>query len=156
MDGQVAAVALAPVAIDFDQPTDVLAHFTAKVSLDRVLLVDEFADADHLLVGQLARFGVGVDPRRREDLVRTREPDPKYVRESDLDALVVRNVDAGNSCHVVLSLPLLVLGVFANHHHAPVPTDNLALVATWLDGCSDFHNSPEIDPWETRIAYRNR
>src|SRR5262245_10908766 len=43
---------------------------------------------------------------------------------------------------MALSLPLFVLRVFANHHHAPVPADNLALVAAWLNGCSNFHRVP--------------
>src|SRR6187551_3887939 len=41
-----------------------------------------------------------------------------------------------------LPLPLLVFWIFANDHDAAVPADNLALVATWLDGCSDLHDSP--------------
>jgi len=36
-----------------------------------------------------------------------------------------------------------MLWIFADDHYATVPADNLALVATWLDGCSDLHDSPE-------------
>jgi hypothetical protein len=35
-----------------------------------------------------------------------------------------------------------MLRVFANDHDAAVPADDLALIAAWLDGCSDFHSSP--------------
>lgn len=41
-----------------------------------------------------------------------------------------------------LSLPLLVFWIFANDHDAPVPANYLALVASWLDGGSNFHDFP--------------
>src|SRR3954454_19041447 len=37
------------------------------------------------------------------------------------------------------ALPLLVLGVRANDHHGPVPTDHFAVVTARLDGRSDLH-----------------
>ncbi len=48
-----------------------------------------------------------------------------------------------------LSLSLLVLWIFANHHDATVPPNDFALVATWFNGCSDLHDSPEmaVAPW---------
>ena len=38
-----------------------------------------------------------------------------------------------------LALPLLVPRILANHHHATVPANHLALVADLLDTRLDFH-----------------
>src|SRR5262245_57535585 len=48
MDGQVAAVALAAVAADFDQPLDVHVHFTPQVPLNLDVAVDELTQSAHL------------------------------------------------------------------------------------------------------------
>src|SRR3954467_4349973 len=42
-----------------------------------------------------------------------------------------------------LTLPLLMAGVVAEHHHAPVPTDDLALVTDLLDARLDLHSLAE-------------
>jgi hypothetical protein len=39
-----------------------------------------------------------------------------------------------------LSLSLFVLRIFANDRHPPFTADNFALVADFLNGCSDFHD----------------
>src|SRR3954453_16009938 len=41
-----------------------------------------------------------------------------------------------------LSLPLLVPGVGADHHGAPVPLDHAAALTHWLDGRANFHRDP--------------
>jgi hypothetical protein len=38
-----------------------------------------------------------------------------------------------------LALALLVPGVFADHHHTPVTTDDLALLTNFLDARAYFH-----------------
>jgi hypothetical protein len=40
-----------------------------------------------------------------------------------------------------LALPLLVPRILANHHHATVPANHLALVADLLDARLDFHRA---------------
>jgi len=56
---------------------------------------------------------------------------------TDLNALLARDVDAGDAGHR-LPLPLLVFRVGADDHHGAMATDHLAVVATGLDGGSDF------------------
>src|SRR5690606_26481825 len=53
-----------------------------------------------LVLGELVHTGVGVDPGVLEGLVRAGAADPENVGESDLHALVAREVDAGKACHV--------------------------------------------------------
>ena len=90
----------------------------------------------------LTQTNVNPDTRVRdlteEQVNRLRELiDRRYKVEGDLDALLARDVDAGNACHR-LPLPLLVLRVRADDHHGAVATDDLAVVAARLDGGSDF------------------
>ena len=53
------------------------------------------------------------------------------VRESDDNSLVSWEIDSGNTCHD-LTLPLLMLRVFANHANDPSALDHFALVANPL------------------------
>jgi hypothetical protein len=75
MDGKVAPVALAAVAVDFDKAPDVLAHFAPEVAFDDEVLVDDIADAEEFLIGEFARLGIGADGGLSENLLRAGEPD---------------------------------------------------------------------------------
>jgi hypothetical protein len=64
------------------------------------------------------------------------------VRECDLDALVAREVDAGDASHDFvgpLTLALLVARVAADDADDALALDDLALGANRFDGCSNFH-----------------
>ena len=89
MNREVAAMALAAVAVDLDQTLDVLAHFTAKVTLDRVVLLDVVADANELFICKVARTRSGVDAGRRQELAGAGRADAIDVAQGDLDALLV-------------------------------------------------------------------
>src|SRR6476619_8235835 len=41
-----------------------------------------------------------------------------------------------------LTLPLLVPGIGADHHGAPMPLDDAAALTHWLDGRANFHRDP--------------
>src|SRR5579883_124249 len=100
--GQPAAVPQAPVAADLHQPLDVQVHLAAQVALDRVLVVDQLADAAHLVLGQLADALRGLDIRPRDDLLCARASDAVDVRQRDEDRLVARYVDARDTCHPLI------------------------------------------------------
>mgnify|MGYP006957830428 CR=1 FL=1 len=59
--------------------------------------------------------------------------DPEDVREPDFNPLGPRKVNACNTRHNCLPLPLLVLGVRADDPHDTLATHDLALVADLLD-----------------------
>ena len=67
-----------------------------------------------------------------------RQPDPVDVGKGDLDALLARDVDAGDTCHRVSPAAACAWG-FADDHHGAVAPDDLAVVAPRLDGRSDLH-----------------
>src|SRR4029077_10292729 len=66
------------------------------------------------------------------------------IRERDLESLLARDVDAGDTGHrdaSFLTLPLLVARVLADHPDRAMPADDLALVAHLLDRRPNLHNS---------------
>src|SRR5262245_34307343 len=55
----------------------------------------------------------------------------------------------------VLSLPLLVPGVGADHHGAPVPLDHAAALTHRLDGRAYFHRDPSSGSVAAAQRWRN-
>src|SRR5690606_7757379 len=100
VDREAAAVTDALGAGDRHLAADVGLDLAAQVALDLVVRVDPVAQAAELVLGELVHTGVGVDPGVLEGLVRAGAADPENVGESDLHALVAREVDAGKACHV--------------------------------------------------------
>ena len=92
-------MALAAVAVDFDEALDVLAHLAAEVALDGVVLVDEVADAEEFFVGEVARRRPGIHAGGLKELARAGGADAIDVAQRDFDALLVGDVDAGNPRH---------------------------------------------------------
>ena len=129
------------VRADFDKPLDIQGNFAAKVALNLVSSVDDFAQPVDLLFGQVADTSVRIDVRLSEDLLTGRKANTIDIGKADLDPLLARNINACNTCHA-LPLPLLVLGIGADDHHGPVPSNYFAVVAAGLDGCSDFQLDP--------------
>ena len=130
-------MAQAAVRADLDETLDVERDLAPQVAFDLVAAVDQLAQPVDLLLGEVPHPGVRVDVRLGQDLLAGRQTDPEDVGERDLDALLARNVDAGDTGHR-LPLPLLVLRVGADDHHGAVATNDLAVVAARLDGSSDF------------------
>src|SRR6185503_11480746 len=77
-----------------------------------------------------------------------------YVKPTSVRFLTGKSTPARRAIirflfNLLLSLPLLVLGIHANHAHHTVAVHQLALVAHFLDGCSNLHcfsNSSTILP----------
>src|SRR3954447_24010980 len=139
-DGQAAPVAQAAVAADLHQALDVLRTLTAQVALDGEAAVDGVAELADLVLGQVAHVGVGRDARLRQQVVRGRPADAVDVRQTDLDALVERDVDAGDAGHA-LPLTLLVTRVGTDDQDSAVPPDDLALLAHRLDRRTYLHGT---------------
>src|SRR5262249_25078463 len=110
--------------------------------LDLEVGVDPVADARHLLIGEVADPGVGVEVHLVADALRGGAADTEDVGERDLQPLLARDVDACDACHGrPLPLPLLVARVLADDHHPAVAADDLALLTDLLDAGSYFHLS---------------
>src|SRR5919198_1624249 len=99
-DRQPAPVPDALVGADLDLALDVLGDLAAQVALDLVVAVDPLAQADDLLLGEVAHARVGVHPRALERLEGAGPAEAEDVGEADLHPLLTGKVDAGDACHV--------------------------------------------------------
>jgi len=129
----------AAIRSDFHKPLDIEGYFFPQIPFDAVLLFNDLANLVYFVIVQLANFRVRTDPCRRQDLVSLRTTNTVDIRESNLDSLVWRKIHASNTRHR-LPLSLFVLRVHANYAHDALAMNDLALVANFLNGCSDFHS----------------
>src|ERR1051326_7836459 len=100
---QAATMTQATVAAEVHQPLDVDTGLAAKIALDEVVAVDHFADLQDFLVAQLADATILRDLDLLDDLGRVLLADAMNVLERDQNALVGRDIHAGNTGHGLLS-----------------------------------------------------
>src|SRR5215831_15862246 len=98
--GQAPPVADALIAPDLHLAPDVGLHLTAQVSFDPVGGLDPVAELDHVIIGEVMDPDVAADAGGLQRLERTGAPDSIDVREGDLKALVAREVNTNQSCHL--------------------------------------------------------
>src|SRR5437899_2706865 len=128
------AMPRAAVRPDVHQPLDVHRDLGAQRALDLIVPLDHLAQPRDLRVPQVANPRIRIDPGLRENLLRVSRAEAVDVRESVQNLLVARQVDARNACHVVLSLPLLVLGTaLADDADDTPPLDHLTMLADRFD-----------------------
>src|SRR5687767_8241804 len=112
-DREAHAVAATLVAADLDLATDVRLDLATEVTLDLEVRFDLVAELDQLLVAERVDSRVRVDPGRGEQLLGAGTADAVDVGESDLDALVAREVDTNEACHVAVSLSVQRFGFWS-------------------------------------------
>src|ERR1700719_3193191 len=131
---QSAAMAQAAIAAEVHQALDVHAGLATQIALDQIVAVDHFADLQHFLVAQLRHTAVIGNLYLLHDLGGILLADAMDVLERDQDALVGRNIHAGNTGHGLLScrrslVDRLVFSCFgqvsANANTTPSPLDSL-------------------------------
>src|SRR5437867_5144315 len=88
------------IAADFPQALDRLGPLAPQVALDLEVRVDVVAELRDLLVGEVAHLFVGREAERSANLARGRLADSVDVGQPDLEPLLVREVDAGNTSHL--------------------------------------------------------
>ena len=130
----------AAIRADLGESLDRLLPVAAQVSLDLEVRVDVVAELRNLFVGQVLDLRVRAEAELSRDLARARLADPVDVGQPDLEALLVRKVDSGDSGYGS-ALPLLVPRIGADDHGRAVPLDHAAALAHGFDGGTDFHIS---------------
>src|SRR6185312_6270051 len=100
---QAAAMTQAAIAAEVHQTLDVDTGLAAKIALDEIVTVDHFADLQDFLVAQLADATILRDLHLLDDLGRVLLADAMDVLERDQNALVGRDIHAGNTGHGLLS-----------------------------------------------------
>src|SRR5438874_4507574 len=107
---QAAAMTQAAIAAEVHQTLDVDTGLAAKIAFDEVVAVDHFADLQDFLVAQLADATISRDLDLLDDLGRVLLADAMNVLERDQDALVGRDIHAGNTGHGLLSCRRSLMG----------------------------------------------
>jgi hypothetical protein len=96
-DRQALAVAEPAIAGEVHQSLDVHRRLAAEVAFDLVAAIDRFADLQHFLVGKVLDPPFRSDAELVGDLLGLGAADSVDVGERDFDALVGRDVNAGDS-----------------------------------------------------------
>src|SRR4051794_35120676 len=102
-DREALTVAATLVAADLDLATDVGLDLATEVTLDLEVGFDLVTELDQLLVPELVDAQVRVDPGGGQELLGASTADAVDVGECDLDALVAREVNTNEACHVAVS-----------------------------------------------------
>src|SRR6266850_2738616 len=100
---QAATMTQAAIAAEVHQTLDIDADLATKIALDQIVAVDHFADLQNFLVAQLADATIHGDLDLFNDLGRVLLADAMDVLERDQNALVGRDIHAGNTGHGLLS-----------------------------------------------------
>src|SRR5271170_1982929 len=104
VDRQALAVPETPVAAEIHQPLDVHRDLAPQIALDVVVAIDQLADAQDLVVGQLVNPPGIRDADLGADLTSLGPADAEDVGEADLHALLRRDIHACDACHAPNSL----------------------------------------------------
>src|SRR5882762_4487103 len=107
---QAAAMTQAAIAAEVHQALDVDAGLATQIALDHIVAVDHFADLQHFLIAQLRHPAVIGNLDLLQDLGSVSLADAMDVLERDQDALVGRDIHAGNTGHGLLSCRRSPLG----------------------------------------------
>src|SRR3954451_2048438 len=102
VDGQPATVTQPLVAADLHLAADVASNLAAQVTLDAEVLVDVVTQLQQVLVAEVLDAQVRAYARRRQGLLGVVLADAIDVGERDLHPLLAGQVDAGQSCHVLV------------------------------------------------------
>src|SRR5688572_19363106 len=98
------------VRTDVHQSLDVHGDLGSQRALDAIFLLDHLSQTTDVGVGKVANALLAVDTRLGEDVDRVLAANAVNVGQANLDLLVARKIDAGNTSHM-LALTLLVLGI---------------------------------------------
>src|SRR5260221_13724288 len=123
----------APVTLDALQPLQIHAQLAAKIALNHILPVLDRVDyLRHLLLIQVlgpdARINLGLF----QDDLRVDRADAVNITKRDVDSLSAGNFHSDDACHILLSLPLFVARIRANHTNDALALDHLAIFAKLL------------------------
>jgi hypothetical protein len=116
----------AAIAPDVHQSLDIHRDFAPEVAFYTELFVDDVAQPLDFIFRQVPHPCVGTYASSLEELLACMQSNTVDIGESYFYALFSREVYAGNTCHLVLSLPLFVLRIAANDAQYALAANYLA------------------------------
>jgi hypothetical protein len=164
MHRQTTAMTQPTITADIHEALDIHSNLTPKITLNRVIGINDFTQASELGLGEILASGIGIHPGPAQYLVASSTPNAIDIRQTDLNTLLVGDIHTRNTCHSLpphyetwsarrgvlvvpfrsLALSLLVPRILTDHTDDSLPPHNLAFVTTPLDRRSDFHRFTPI------------
>src|SRR5271154_2647028 len=102
VDRQALAMTQAAIAAQIHQALDIHGDVAAQIALDLIVSVDDFADAENLVVCQFVDATLRRDANLRADGSRPHRANAKNITKGDLNALLRGNVHTSNTGHAML------------------------------------------------------
>ena len=90
----------AAIAADLVQALDVQCGLAAQVALDDIS-VDSVTELLLVSIGQILNAGVGVDTSLLQNVHSALAADTIDISQADFNALILRQVNTGNTCHTL-------------------------------------------------------
>ena len=138
------------IAAQVHQPLDVHRSFAAEVALDRETR-NGGPELRHFRLRQVLDRGLWCNARCLANLFRARIADSENRRQREticlFSGIFMPAIRATVSIPSLLTLTLLVTRVSTNHPNNAVTTDDLAIPADFLNGCSYFHELSPRSLW---------
>src|SRR5262249_3086187 len=103
VNGQAFAVTQAAIAAEVHQPLNVHRGFAAQVAFDLIVAIDDLADPDDIVIGQLIDARRASDTGLVADVFRALRSDPIDIGQANLHPLFSRDVNACNARHAAYS-----------------------------------------------------
>jgi hypothetical protein len=138
---QAAPMAKPTIATEVHEPLDVHVDLAPEVTLDLEIQVDALADLLDVVFVEIVGSLALRDTRRRANVLRVMRTDPEDVLQRNHRMFSTWEVDACDTCHSLLSLPLLMTGVVTQDTHDTLAAHDLALVTNFSDAWSNLHFS---------------
>jgi len=89
----------ATIGTDFLQALDVHLHLVTEFALNTVFFLDRLTEPISVFFREIFCPSIEVDTEGLEDLAAGRPSNAINIRESNLDTLIIRQVDAGDTEH---------------------------------------------------------
>lgn len=120
-------MATASITSNFLQALDIHFDLVAKVSFYSVSLFNRFTQAVAIFFGKVFGTSIGVDIERGKDLVARWATNTINIRQRNFDALVIWEVDTGNTEHSGLALSLLMFRILTDDENNSLSLHDLAM-----------------------------
>jgi hypothetical protein len=133
MNRQVAAMAHATIATNFDQALDIQLLFTAEVAFYLEVLGNVFAQRSNFGLSQILDTSIRINFGLSQNCLRASQAYPKEIGQANFDTLIAREVNTFNTSHVLLTLSLFVLRVFADHEESAIALNDFTFRAAFAD-----------------------
>jgi hypothetical protein len=95
-----ATMSQTPITTQVHQPLYIHSSIAPQITFDKIVAINDFPNLNDLGISQIINSPLPWDRSSITNFLGLGAPNTKYIRQSDLNTFVCRNVYAGNSCHV--------------------------------------------------------